>query len=290
MFHMYWLIFSLDECNNSVLVCGWNLSLLYITSVFSLFLQGVALYSEKLDSYLSNNSLINSSDIGGLGNGIACYTAADGSPSGAVWKTPDGKNIRTSGTSGATSLVFFTQERPQRVVLLRGGVEFSVVNEGVYTCRISDENGDTQTLFIGIYTPDNAGTYTIRTSVMVCMLGCCNSLPAHICRWSCDTRPCVLTAHWAGHPPLPVHHHLSLLLHPTCLHCLDKGWRQFDWSRTFWVLSSAPECLVQSLRQCSECEGWLGGGVHVWGGEWGRKEQCISYSARSVTNLWLQYM
>ena len=137
----------------------------------SLFLQGVVLYSEKLDSYLSNNSLIESSDIGGLGNGIACYTAADGSPSGARWKTPDGENIQTSGTSGATSLVFFTQNRPERLVLMRGGVEFSVANEGVYTCRIRDENGDRQTLFIGVYTSDNAGTNTIRPYVMLCMLG-----------------------------------------------------------------------------------------------------------------------
>ena len=106
-----------------------------------------------------------------MGNGIACYTAADGSPSGAVWKTPDGENIRSSGTSGATSLVFFTQTRPERLVLLRGGVDFSVANEGVYTCRIRDENGDRQALFIGIYTPENAGTNTIRTYVMVCMLG-----------------------------------------------------------------------------------------------------------------------
>ena len=137
----------------------------------SLFLQGVVLYSEKLDSYLSNNSLIKSSDIGGLDNGIACYTAADGSPNGARWKTPDGENIQSSGTSGATSLVFFTQTRPERVVLMRGGEEFSGANKGVYTCRIGDENGDRQTLFIGIYTPENAGTNTIRTYVMVCMLG-----------------------------------------------------------------------------------------------------------------------
>ena len=108
-----------------------------------------------------------SSDIGGLDNGIACYTAADGSPSGARWKTPDGENVQTSGTSGAISLVFYSQNRPERLVLLRGGVEFSVANEGVYTCHIRDENGDRQALFIGIYTPDNTGTYTIRTSVTV---------------------------------------------------------------------------------------------------------------------------
>lgn len=127
--------------------------------MFALFFQGVALYSTNLESFLSNNSLIVASDVGSLGSGIFCYTAADGAPTDAVWKSPDGENIQSSGSSGATSLVFFTQRRPQRIVLLQGGVEFSVANEGVYTCRIRDENGDTQTLFIGIYTADNAGIF-----------------------------------------------------------------------------------------------------------------------------------
>ena len=38
--------------------------------------------------------------------------------------------------------------------MVAGGVAFSSVDEGVYTCRIRDENSVRQTLYIGVYTSD----------------------------------------------------------------------------------------------------------------------------------------
>ena len=141
--------------------------------------QGVLLYSEKLKTVLPNNSLIASSDIGAfagsMSEGIACYTAAGSSfdnPDYAVWENSNGENIRRVSADNATSLVFFTQPRPKRLTLLTGGVEFSLVNEGVYSCHINDENRERQTLLVGIYTPDtfiNLGIITRTLYIYVAM-------------------------------------------------------------------------------------------------------------------------
>ena len=141
--------------------------------ICSPFLQGVLLYSEKLGKILPNNSLIASSDVGALQEAIACYTAAGGGttvPGDAVWEDLSGESIGRHSISNSDSVLLFIQRRARRISLYKGGVVFSSVNEGVYTCRIDDEHGDRQTLLIGIYTPatvNNSGTCTCTCMYMV---------------------------------------------------------------------------------------------------------------------------
>ena len=71
-----------------------------------------------------------------------------------MWEDIEGREIPQSSSSSSGSLVVYTQPRPQHILLHRGGAEFTVDNEGVYTCHINDENDDRQTLLIGIYTPE----------------------------------------------------------------------------------------------------------------------------------------
>lgn len=54
--------------------------------------------------------------------------------------------------------------------MVAGGVAFSSVDEGVYTCRIRDENSVRQTLYIGVYTSDtyqSSGVLVVVVLVVV---------------------------------------------------------------------------------------------------------------------------
>ena len=137
-----------------------------LTHVPSSFFSGVQLYSHTLDLMLANNSVISSSDIGGANSqSLSCHTAAGDSlfiPTESKWIDINGDNIEKKRRSEANNDVFYTQLRVKRRDLNRGGVEFTSEHEGVYTCHINDENGDRQTMYIGIYTPEtiaNTGQY-----------------------------------------------------------------------------------------------------------------------------------
>ena len=55
--------------------------------------------------------------------------------------------------------------------LVAGGVAFSLEDEGVYTCRISDENGVVQSLYIGVYSSE-----TYQNAGVLGIVVCCNNL------------------------------------------------------------------------------------------------------------------
>ena len=120
----------------------------------------MVLYSGSLEELLPNNSFISSDEIGHGGNSLSCYTAAGSNdidpPEDATWTDVNGDSIPQSSRANAQGvLVLYTQRRGKRLNLNRGGgVEFTSGHEGVYTCRIDDENGERQTLFVGIYTTD----------------------------------------------------------------------------------------------------------------------------------------
>ena len=119
----------------------------------------MALYSGYLTEFLPNNSFISSDEIGHGGNSLSCYTAAGNNfdlLGDASWTDVNGDSIPESGRTDAQGvLVLYTQRRAKRLNLNRGGgIEFTSGHEGVYTCRIDDENGERQTLFVGIYTTD----------------------------------------------------------------------------------------------------------------------------------------
>ena len=60
--------------------------------------------------------------------------------------------------------------RPNRVTLVAGGVVFSSEDEGIYTCRISDENGVLQSLYIGVYSSE-----TYQSAGVLGIVVCCNN-------------------------------------------------------------------------------------------------------------------
>ena len=103
--------------------------------------------------------------IGDIGNtsqkGLSCKFDRDSNQEG-VWEDPSGYSVIQTGTSGGRNLPVFYQERPGRVLLIRGGVEFSSSDEGIYTCRVV-EDGVEETLHVGVYTRstfDNSGMST----------------------------------------------------------------------------------------------------------------------------------
>ena len=100
-------------------------------------------------------------------------------------------------------------------------------------------------------------------------------------RWSRGTLPCILTPHQPHYTPLPVHHHLSLIFHPSSLHCLVEGWsNSHSRRRGIRNLASTGECFDQSLWQCAECEWWPGGGVQMWSKEQQRQQFTFPNSTR----------
>ena len=106
--------------------------------------------------------------IGDIGNtsqkGLFCKFDRNSNQEG-VWEDPSGDSLIQTGTSGGRNLPVFYQERPGRVVLIRGGVEFSSSDEGIYTCGVV-EDGVGETLHVGVYTRstfDNSGMSTPYT-------------------------------------------------------------------------------------------------------------------------------
>ena len=116
-------------------------------------LSGVFLCSEMLNIQLPNNSFISSAVIGGLNSAIVCARASGDRPVGAEWRNTAGQPIPEGHSSVSGNLVLYRQLRTAGLHLFRGGVQFTAQHEGVYTCHIEDDDGNSQILLIGIYTP-----------------------------------------------------------------------------------------------------------------------------------------
>ena len=112
------------------------------------------LHSETLSRRLGNNSFVSASDIGDLNAAIICARQSETRPDGAEWLGTAGQDIAEGFSTAAGNRLFYTQIRLNGIHLFRGGVEFSTEHEGVYACHIDDDDGNSQVLFIGIYTPE----------------------------------------------------------------------------------------------------------------------------------------
>ena len=116
-------------------------------------LSGVFLHSEMLNIQLPNNSFISSAMIGGQNSAIVCARASGDRPNGAVWRNTAGQLIPEGYSSASGNLLLYRQIRTNGLKLFRGGVQFTAQHEGVYSCHIEDDDGNSQILLIGIYTP-----------------------------------------------------------------------------------------------------------------------------------------
>lgn len=111
---------------------------------------GVELYSEIGQTSLLNNTLINPQDHLSDSSGLSCLTALN-SQSVGTWYFPNGTQIGL-----LSGRVLFAVRRVRRVeLLISQNGHFTSDFEGVYTCRIQDEQRTMQVLYIGIYTASN---------------------------------------------------------------------------------------------------------------------------------------
>lgn len=99
---------------------------------------------------LENITIINSATLS-ESTGLACSSALSTGQNIGAWHYPDG----TSGTN-ANGLPLYSLARTNRVDLYRRA-PLPSAREGIYTCRIPDENRAMQTLYVGIYTPASFG-------------------------------------------------------------------------------------------------------------------------------------
>ena len=151
------------------------------------------LYSNLEDEVLPNNTILSPGDIGtGPSQAVLCETARDGTDHGGTWYNPTGEEV----PDGASGNVLFTFTSFGTQPLSRGSVEFDSAGvEGVYRCRIRDENGIFQTLYAGIY---RTSSYQISSEPL-------NTAPC------CPSTALFILASFPLSPsPLP---HLLLLFH-----------------------------------------------------------------------------
>ena len=86
-------------------------------------------------------------------NQIGTIYCSSGSQANGIgrWFAPNGVEI-TQSSGGSLTVVRGGGNFPSYVGLqLKTGRSFSVLEEGVYTCVIPDENGVQQTLYVGLY-------------------------------------------------------------------------------------------------------------------------------------------
>lgn len=103
---------------------------------------GVALYSIYLKAFIPNNTFFSQESVSSsFGTSLDCYTASTATSVGA-WFFPNGDAVPSTYAGQ-----YYLLRNPSRVSLFRtgGGVE------GIFSCRIPDENGVEQTLLVGIY-------------------------------------------------------------------------------------------------------------------------------------------
>ena len=97
-----------------------------------------------LGATLPNVSLILPEDLSNY-DGVSCVSALDINADIGQWRYPNGTLVDAFADS------LYRLFRARRVDLFRRST-IRNDQEGIYTCRIPDENGVVQTLYMGIYT------------------------------------------------------------------------------------------------------------------------------------------
>ena len=104
--------------------------------------------------FVNDNPASNISAVLADGNNqIGTVYCSSGSQTNGIgqWFAPNGAEI-TQNSGGSFTVVRGGGNFPSYIGLqLKTGRSFSVLDEGVYTCVIPDENGVRQTLHVGLY-------------------------------------------------------------------------------------------------------------------------------------------
>ena len=96
---------------------------------------------------LQNNSILLASNTGRIGE-LQCISGTTSANVGS-WITPNGTTHRSGNPFEVTA---GDESDPGYLsIQLVPGYSLTHLDEGVYTCVIPDERGDTQYLYIGIY-------------------------------------------------------------------------------------------------------------------------------------------
>ena len=108
---------------------------------------GVALYLEGVGP-VQNNSIIHASTTGRL-NQLQCISGSTAANVGR-WIAPNGEDI--AGLTDTFNVVTGDNTDPGLTFIeLQPGQSLESEDQGIYTCIIPDESGDTQYLYVGIY-------------------------------------------------------------------------------------------------------------------------------------------
>lgn len=98
---------------------------------------------------LPNISIVSSMVNLGNSRGIACGSALETDDDIGEWLYPDGSSVRVF--ERGDPLYFLTRINH---VVLHSRRDFITSLEGIYTCRIPNENSVMQSLYVGIYTDE----------------------------------------------------------------------------------------------------------------------------------------
>ena len=121
---------------------------------------GAGLFASGIGN-IRNNSILEATSGGRIPQ-LLCLSGSNMSTVGE-WRSPEGRNL-AAVQNDPFNIVFGDSNNPGQLLmetpLLNSPITMS--HEGVYTCAIPDENGDTEYVHVGIYlTPSKFVTYII---------------------------------------------------------------------------------------------------------------------------------
>ena len=134
------------------------------TYVISLTISGVDLTLNSM--YLTNNSIVTSTDIGTGDAGLVCTTTyrpcCDSANPETQWYFPNGNPVPNNP---ALPYQRTRGQNPGRVILSRNS-ESTIT--GIFHCDIPDDSGVIQSLYVGIYTSTTGESSTLSEWLVIC--------------------------------------------------------------------------------------------------------------------------
>ena len=120
---------------------------------------GVGLFYEGGSGTIMNNSFIPTNTDKKINN-LTCLSGSFEAGVG-VWLDPNGTDVTLSSSNFKVTVGDMDNPGSIQIAIPMSSDSFASSQTGVYTCKIPDETGEIQTLFIGIYLIGNGGRYSM---------------------------------------------------------------------------------------------------------------------------------
>ena len=117
---------------------------------------GAGLYSISDGVSIANNSILEANSEGRLPQ-LLCLSSSNMSAVGD-WISPEGRSLITT-QNDPFDVIFGDDSNPGQLVIETppGNPSIGTAHEGVYSCAIPKNSGETEHLHIGIYLPGSSG-------------------------------------------------------------------------------------------------------------------------------------